>query len=117
MPAQLVTKDALLEAVWPKTTVSEAVLQVAIRQLRRVLGDQARPPRFIEQRRTVGGIASSLRSRPLPASADTARLEASPTQLRLPLWPPLHTSLGATPPSPNWHSGGPRHDRASGKWG
>jgi DNA-binding winged helix-turn-helix (wHTH) protein len=36
---QLVTKDALLEAVWPETAVSESVLQVAIWQLRQVLGD------------------------------------------------------------------------------
>jgi DNA-binding winged helix-turn-helix (wHTH) protein len=45
---QLVTKDALLEAVWPGTVGSEAVLQVAIRHLRQVLGDQVRTPRFIE---------------------------------------------------------------------
>ena len=45
---QLVTKDTLLEVVWPETVVSEAVLQVAIRELRRVLGDQARTPQFIE---------------------------------------------------------------------
>src|SRR5262249_44640846 len=45
---QLVTKDALLAAVWPDTVVSEAVLTVAMRQLRRVLGDQTRPPQVIE---------------------------------------------------------------------
>src|SRR5262245_259977 len=45
---QLVTKDALLAAVWPATAVSESVVTVAIRQLRRALGDQARTPRFIE---------------------------------------------------------------------
>jgi DNA-binding winged helix-turn-helix (wHTH) protein len=45
---QLVTKDALLQEVWPATVVSEDVLTVAIRQLRRVLGDQARRPQFIE---------------------------------------------------------------------
>jgi predicted ATPase/DNA-binding winged helix-turn-helix (wHTH) protein len=45
---QLVTKDALLEAVWPETAVSEAVVTVAMRALRRVLGDQAHTPRFIE---------------------------------------------------------------------
>ena len=45
---QLVTKDALLEAVWPETVVSEAVVTVAMRALRRVLGDQAHTPRFIE---------------------------------------------------------------------
>ena len=45
---QLVTKEALLEAVWPETVVSEAVVTVAMRTLRGVLGDQARTPRFIE---------------------------------------------------------------------
>src|SRR5262245_2894100 len=45
---QLVTKDVLLEAVWPETVVSESAIQVAIRQLRQALGDQARTPRFIE---------------------------------------------------------------------
>src|SRR5262245_6624701 len=45
---QLVTKDALLEAVWPETVVSESVVTVAMRTLRQVLGAQARSPRFIE---------------------------------------------------------------------
>jgi predicted ATPase len=44
---QLVTKDTLLVAVWPETVVSESVVTVAIRQLRRVLGDRARTPRFL----------------------------------------------------------------------
>ena len=54
---QLVTKDALLEAVWPATVVSESILTVAMRMLRRVLGDQARTPRFIE---TVHGRGVSV---------------------------------------------------------
>jgi class 3 adenylate cyclase/predicted ATPase len=45
---KLVTKDALFAAVWPETAVSGSVLTVAIRQLRRALGDQARLPQFIE---------------------------------------------------------------------
>src|SRR5262249_44826313 len=45
---QLVTKEALFEAVWPARVVSESILTVAMRTLRRVLGDQARTPRFIE---------------------------------------------------------------------
>ncbi len=45
---QLVTKDTLLEAVWPETAVSESALTVAIRHLRRVLGDRARTPQFIQ---------------------------------------------------------------------
>src|SRR5215831_10465926 len=45
---QLVTKDALLAAVWPDTVVSEDVLTAAIRQLRRVLGDPTHLPQVIE---------------------------------------------------------------------
>ena len=46
-PNQLVTKHALLEAVWPATTVSDAVLKVCIDEIRKVLGDMAKAPRFI----------------------------------------------------------------------
>lgn len=38
-PDRLVTKDELLDAVWPQTTVSEAVVRVAISALRKALND------------------------------------------------------------------------------
>ena len=41
-PDRLVTKDTLLDAVWPETAISEAVLRIAIGELRRALGDDAR---------------------------------------------------------------------------
>ncbi|MCI0354571.1 MAG: AAA family ATPase, partial [Acidobacteria bacterium] len=44
---QLVTKDALLEAVWPATAVSDAVLKVRISELRKLLGDTAKVPQYI----------------------------------------------------------------------
>jgi predicted ATPase/DNA-binding winged helix-turn-helix (wHTH) protein len=47
-PGQLVTKEELLNAVWPGTFIGEAVLKVAIRQLREVLDDDPQSPRFIE---------------------------------------------------------------------
>ena len=47
-PGRLVTKDQLLDGVWPDTHVSDAVLKVAVAELRRVLGDRPRSPRFIE---------------------------------------------------------------------
>jgi len=47
-PGQLVTKDTLFAEVWPETVVSESVLVVAIRELRRVLNDHARTPKYIE---------------------------------------------------------------------
>ena len=45
-PGQLVTKQQLLEAVWPATFVSDAVLKDSIRQLREALGDDAASPRL-----------------------------------------------------------------------
>ena len=47
-PGQLVTKEELLNAVWPETFVGEAVLKVTIRQLREALDDDPKSPRFIE---------------------------------------------------------------------
>src|SRR5215831_15784974 len=44
---RLVTKDTLLDAVWPETAVSDAVLRIAIGELRRGLGDTAQAPQFI----------------------------------------------------------------------
>src|SRR5215831_11519033 len=46
-PDRLVTKDTLLDAVWPETAVSEAVVRIAIGEVRRALGDTAQAPRFI----------------------------------------------------------------------
>ena len=45
---QLVTKEELLNAVWPETYVGEAVLKVTVRQLREALDDDPKSPRYIE---------------------------------------------------------------------
>src|ERR1041385_4624073 len=47
-PGQLVTKEELLNAVWPETFVGDAVLKVTVRQLREALDDDPKFPRFIE---------------------------------------------------------------------
>jgi DNA-binding winged helix-turn-helix (wHTH) protein len=44
---RLVTKDMLLDAVWPETVITDAVVRIAIGELRRALGDTAQAPRFI----------------------------------------------------------------------
>jgi DNA-binding winged helix-turn-helix (wHTH) protein len=44
---RLVTKDTLLDAVWPETAISDVVVRIAIGELRRALGDTAQAPRFI----------------------------------------------------------------------
>lgn len=47
-PGELVTKGDLIAAVWPDTFVGDAVLKVAIRQIREALSDDPKSPRFIE---------------------------------------------------------------------
>ena len=53
-PQKLCNKDELLTAVWGETAVSENSLARSIALLRRLLGDEARTPRFIETVATVG---------------------------------------------------------------
>jgi DNA-binding winged helix-turn-helix (wHTH) protein len=51
-PSRLVTKRALLDAIWTKAAVSDSMPAICIGELRKVLGDKAKRPRFIE---TVNG--------------------------------------------------------------
>src|SRR5579863_6484192 len=53
-PQKLLPKDEVLTAVWGDTAVSENSLARSIALLRRLLGDEARDPRFIETVATVG---------------------------------------------------------------
>ena len=45
---QLVTKEELLNAIWPETFVGDAVLKVTVGQLREALEDDPKSPQFIE---------------------------------------------------------------------
>ncbi len=47
-PGHLITKDELLDAVWPGVCVVDAVLKNAVRELRKILNDDPRAPKFIE---------------------------------------------------------------------
>ena len=47
-PEQLVTKDELMSAVWPDTVVGDDALTGCIRDLRKLLGDEAKTLRYIE---------------------------------------------------------------------
>ena len=74
---QLVTKQQLLEAVWPGTFVTDAVLKDSIRQLRDALGDDAESPRFIETAhrrgyRFIGRISDEAAVSQSHAEASTA---------------------------------------------
>jgi len=51
-PQRLITQAELLKAIWQREYVSDGLLRGSIRELRRVLQDEATAPRFIE---TVSG--------------------------------------------------------------
>ena len=47
-PGEVVTKDELFAAVWPKAEVGDSALVTCIQELRKALRDNARRPRYIE---------------------------------------------------------------------
>jgi pimeloyl-ACP methyl ester carboxylesterase/DNA-binding winged helix-turn-helix (wHTH) protein len=47
-PGQLISKEELLQGIWPDVHVSSDVLKVTIAEIRKVLDDPCREPRFIE---------------------------------------------------------------------
>jgi predicted ATPase/DNA-binding winged helix-turn-helix (wHTH) protein len=88
---QVVTKDALLEAVWPKMAISEGVLKTCIGQIRQVLGETAPMSHYIATVRGRGyrflAPVTALASSPAaPASAPP--VPAQSQRPGLPLWPP-----------------------------
>ncbi len=86
---RLVSKDELLDAVWPETHVGEGVLKVAVAEIRKALDDPAASPRFIETAHRRGyrfiGEIESPHGAPVPSPAlraieresDLARLHAA----------------------------------------
>ena len=83
---QLVTKEALLEAVWPEAVVSDAVLTSCMGELRKVLGETAQAPRFIQTvhrrgYRFIGHLPSVATAVLPPAPASPPRGVAAPSLL------------------------------------
>jgi len=44
---QLVTKESLLDAIWPETAVGDGVLKTSMNELRKALGETAKTPQWI----------------------------------------------------------------------
>src|SRR4029434_8582015 len=44
---QLVTKEALFDAIWPEIVVGEGVLKTSMTELRKALGETAKAPQWI----------------------------------------------------------------------
>lgn len=68
-PGDVVSREALIDAVWPEVFISESVLTRAIAGLRRALGDDARSPRFIETISKRGYRLIKSEPAPPPVSA------------------------------------------------
>ena len=84
-PDRVVTKDTLLDAVWPETAVSDAVVRIAIGELRRALGDTAQASRYIAtvQRRGyrfVAPVVEYPEAIPDPTGAPPLELSDTPYQ-------------------------------------
>jgi DNA-binding winged helix-turn-helix (wHTH) protein/tetratricopeptide (TPR) repeat protein len=75
-PGALVTKNALLDAVWGHRHVSDSVLKTAISELRAALDDDAKRPRFVETVSRRGyrfiGAPTAPRSVDSPPASDPA---------------------------------------------
>src|SRR5262245_46712290 len=77
-PGRLVTKQELIEAVWPGVFVGDAVLKVCVREIRRALADDPKVPQFIEtvHRRGYRFIAP-IAEPPAPARRVRADVDAA----------------------------------------
>src|SRR5499433_1597965 len=97
-PDQLVSKDTLLDAVWPETAVSDAVVRVAIGELRRALGDTVRAPQFIATvpRRGYRFLAPVTQAMPPDAPRLASPAPPPAPALSLPTSAGCHVRLAAT---------------------
>src|SRR4030095_3119820 len=82
---QLVTKEALFDAIWPETAVGDVVLKTSMNELRKALGETAKAPQWITtvHRRGYRFVApvTMVESSPLeevPATYPTPRPAPAP---------------------------------------
>ena len=72
-PGRLITHDELLDALWPETYVQPQVLRTYMLELRKVLGDDAGAPRFIQTLPKrgycfVAAVSDAPEGRPKPSA-------------------------------------------------
>jgi DNA-binding winged helix-turn-helix (wHTH) protein len=69
---QLVTKDELWRAVWPRVSVTDAALTVCVSEIRKALGDDAKTPRYLETAQRLGyRFISSVSTEPVRVARST----------------------------------------------
>ena len=94
-PGQMVTKESLLETIWPGVHVTEAILSVYVAEIRKALGEDPKKPVFIEtlHRRGYRFIAPVTIDRTTEMSQSTAGSE----KLIRPIMREAATAIGAEP--------------------
>ena len=107
-PGRVLSKDELVQAVWPETAISDGVLTVSITEIRQALGDAVQAPQYLETvprrgYRWRGGLPTTM---PFPA------LAASPPPRRSRRPGPL----GGRPRSRSSTSGWRRCGAACARW-
>lgn len=88
-PHEVVSKEELLDAIWPEVTVVEASLTTAVRKLRIALGEGGNRHEFIE---TVPGIGYRFAGNAVVAeigSGSSAAPVPTPTKTRAFRWAPI----------------------------
>jgi DNA-binding winged helix-turn-helix (wHTH) protein len=83
-PGEVVSKDELIRTVWVDTFVTDDVLTRAVSELRRILKDDAKHPRFIETISKSGyRLLPPVQSLPLTPATQVSRRWPRATLLSL----------------------------------
>src|SRR5262249_1378211 len=87
---RLVTKEELLDALWPDVHVTDGVLKVCVRELRRALGDDVQAPQYITtvHRRGYRFIAPLTTTAPPVSNSGFHVSGSSPLSTLIPHFPP-----------------------------
>ncbi|HEV8718767.1 MAG TPA: AAA family ATPase, partial [Candidatus Binatia bacterium] len=93
-PGRLVSKDELLDAVWPDTVVSDGVLKFCMREIRAALGDDPHAPRFIETLYKRGYRFIAPATTAPPVSSFKSQAPSSKTEPALSTQPSAPTLVG-----------------------
>ena len=99
-PGRLVTKEELIEAAWPETTVTDGVLKVSVRKIRAMLDDDSKAPQFIEtaHRRGYRFIGRIIEDGGTERQIDRGTVGLMADSPRLSVPPSLPPSASASPP-------------------
>lgn len=83
-PARLITHDELLDALWPETYVQPQVLRTYVLDLRKILNDDAKQPRFIQTIPKRGySFVAAVKDTSTPAVSTTHSTPTTPAPTEL----------------------------------